>query len=99
MKLSDQYFEQIQAGNSRIFQENRETLEKLGAVIGRSIGNGGVLHTFGSGHSAILARELVHRGRVAWLKSAPLSTPPAAGWRPCPVTEPGWWKSTIRYTT
>ena len=78
MKLADQYLKLMQASNRRIFQKNREILQKLGAVIGRSIGNGGVLHTFGSGHSAILARELVHR--AGGLAPVSAIVDPTGGW-------------------
>ena len=40
---------------------NAPVLEKLGAVIGESLAKGGVLHTFGSGHSEIISREIIGR--------------------------------------
>lgn len=40
---------------------NAETLRTCGALIGRSIADGGVLHTFGSGHSEIIGREIIGR--------------------------------------
>jgi uncharacterized phosphosugar-binding protein len=40
---------------------NAPVLKKLGPVIGESLARGGVLHLFGSGHSDIIARELVGR--------------------------------------
>jgi uncharacterized phosphosugar-binding protein len=45
----------------RICRDNRGTLRALGPLIGRSVAKGGVIHTFGSGHSEILAREFVGR--------------------------------------
>ena len=42
-------------------ETNRQTLQQLGAIIGRSVAEGGVIHAFGSGHSEILAREIVGR--------------------------------------
>ena len=43
----------------RLAEVNCPTLQKLGPVIGRSVAAGGVIHTFGSGHSEIVAREIV----------------------------------------
>jgi uncharacterized phosphosugar-binding protein len=40
---------------------NAPVLKKLGAVIGGSVARGGVLHTFGSGHSEIISREIIGR--------------------------------------
>lgn len=40
---------------------NAETLAAIAPVVGQSIADGGVLHLFGSGHSSVLAQELVHR--------------------------------------
>lgn len=40
---------------------NAAAIAAAGAAIGRSVAGGGVLHTFGSGHSEILSRELIGR--------------------------------------
>jgi uncharacterized phosphosugar-binding protein len=40
---------------------NSAAIAAAGAAIGRSVAEGGVLHTFGSGHSEILSRELIGR--------------------------------------
>jgi uncharacterized phosphosugar-binding protein len=40
---------------------NAPVLQQLGAVIGPSLAQGGVLHTFGSGHSEIISREIIGR--------------------------------------
>ena len=59
----------------RASEANRPTLQKLGPILGRSVAAGGMIHTFGSGHSEILAREIVGRagglvfGRGVWIKS------------------------------
>ena len=45
----------------RACAQNAPVLKKLGAVIGESIARGGVLHTFGSGHSEIISREIIGR--------------------------------------
>ena len=44
-----------------ISKSNAATIAVAGEAIGRSVAAGGVLHTFGSGHSEILARELIGR--------------------------------------
>ena len=41
--------------------QNAPVLEKLGPIIGESLAKGGVLHLFGSGHSEIIAREIIGR--------------------------------------
>jgi uncharacterized phosphosugar-binding protein len=40
---------------------NAPVLAQLGALIGPSIAQGGVLHTFGSGHSEVIGREIIGR--------------------------------------
>jgi uncharacterized phosphosugar-binding protein len=40
---------------------NEAVIRDLAPVIGRSIAEGGVLHTFGSGHSDVIAREIIGR--------------------------------------
>ena len=40
---------------------NAPVLKKLGALIGASVAQGGVLHLFGSGHSEIISREIIGR--------------------------------------
>jgi uncharacterized phosphosugar-binding protein len=46
---------------ARVAAANAPALAAAGAAIGRSLAGGGVLHTFGSGHSEILSRELIGR--------------------------------------
>jgi uncharacterized phosphosugar-binding protein len=45
----------------RIAEVNQPTLHELGPVLGRVVAAGGVIHTFGSGHSEMIAREIVGR--------------------------------------
>lgn len=42
-------------------ERNAPVLEALAPIIGASIAAGGVLHTFGSGHSEMIAREIIGR--------------------------------------
>lgn len=59
--LADAYYEHVINLLARVRQANAATLSVVGRQIATSINTGGVLHTFGSGHSAIIAQELVHR--------------------------------------
>jgi uncharacterized phosphosugar-binding protein len=45
----------------RACAQNAPVLKKLGPIIGESLAKGGVLHLFGSGHSEIIAREIIGR--------------------------------------
>lgn len=40
---------------------NTATITRCAALIGESVATGGVLHVFGSGHSEVLAREIIGR--------------------------------------
>lgn len=60
-KLADQYFAEARRIQQEALEKNRETLEKLGPIIGKSLADGGILHTFGSGHSDIIGREIIGR--------------------------------------
>lgn len=61
MSLADTYFTRATALLLRARETNAPTLAKLGEVLGRSIAEGGVVHTFGSGHSEVIAREIIGR--------------------------------------
>jgi uncharacterized phosphosugar-binding protein len=59
--LADSYFSRANELLARAREKNAPTLAALVPVIGRSIAAGGVLHTFGSGHSEMIAREIIGR--------------------------------------
>jgi uncharacterized phosphosugar-binding protein len=59
--LADTYLATATAMLQRACAQNAPVLKKLGAVIGESVAAGGVLHTFGSGHSEIISREIIGR--------------------------------------
>lgn len=59
--LADDYFARATALLARAREQNAPTLKRLGAVIGQSVAAGGVIHTFGSGHSEVIAREIIGR--------------------------------------
>ena len=61
MSSADAYFAQSTALLAQAREANAPTLKKLGAVIGQSVAAGGVIHTFGSGHSEVIAREIIGR--------------------------------------
>jgi len=41
--------------------QNSSTLKTLAPIIGESVAKGGVIHTFGSGHSEVIGREIIGR--------------------------------------
>ncbi len=45
----------------RAYLQNQATIERLGPLMARSVASNGVIHTFGSGHSEIIGREMVGR--------------------------------------
>lgn len=59
--LSSQYLASASAMLQRACAQNAPTLQQLAGVIGPSLAAGGVLHTFGSGHSEIISREIIGR--------------------------------------
>ncbi len=60
-RLSETFFAETQKLQERVLQANRDRLRELGAKIGASIAQGGILHLFGSGHSAMVALEIIGR--------------------------------------
>lgn len=58
---ADAYFDAANDLLQKARETNAETLRTAGALIGQSIADGGVLHTFGSGHSEIIGREIIGR--------------------------------------
>lgn len=59
--LSSRYLATGTAMLQQMCAQNAPVLKRLGAVIGESVAAGGVLHLFGSGHSEIIAREIIGR--------------------------------------
>jgi uncharacterized phosphosugar-binding protein len=73
--LASHYLETAGAMLARAVEVNRPVLAQLGPLIGASLAKGGILHLFGSGHSDILARELVGRaGGLVCISSIPDAT-------------------------
>lgn len=61
MSLAESYYTTATTMLARAREKNETTLKKCGALIGESVARGGVLHTFGSGHSEIIGREIIGR--------------------------------------
>lgn len=61
MSLSENYFSRANEMLARAWTANAPTLAKLTPIVGESLARGGVLHTFGSGHSELIAREIIGR--------------------------------------
>lgn len=59
--LKENYFKTTQVLLDRVYLQNQATIERLGPLMAASVANGGVIHTFGSGHSEIIGREMVGR--------------------------------------
>jgi uncharacterized phosphosugar-binding protein len=55
------YYAAVTALLGRAREQNAPVLKKLGAVIGESVAASGVIHTFGSGHSEVVSREIIGR--------------------------------------
>ncbi len=61
MSLADTYYTAATELLARAREVNRPVIHAAAPVIGRAIADGGVLHTFGSGHSEMIAREIIGR--------------------------------------
>jgi uncharacterized phosphosugar-binding protein len=59
--LSDTYYERAGSLLARAREANAPVISRLAPQIGRSIAAGGVVHTFGSGHSELISREIIGR--------------------------------------
>ena len=59
--LPDTYQERVVALLARARETNAPAIARLAPLIGTSIAAGGVVHTFGSGHSELISREIIGR--------------------------------------
>jgi uncharacterized phosphosugar-binding protein len=59
--LANTYYERAAALLARARETNAPVISRLAPLIGESIVRGGVVHTFGSGHSEIVSREIIGR--------------------------------------
>lgn len=77
MSLSDSFYTTSMAMLARAREANAPALRACGALIGASVARGGLLHTFGSGHSEIIGREII--GRAGGLMCVSGLIDPGAG--------------------
>ena len=61
MSLADSYYATATEMLAKAREKNMPVIRAVAPAIGRSIAEGGVLHTFGSGHSELIGREIIGR--------------------------------------
>jgi uncharacterized phosphosugar-binding protein len=61
MPLADQYNARAIELLTLAWQANAPVIARLAPIIGESVARGGVIHTFGSGHSELISREIIGR--------------------------------------
>jgi uncharacterized phosphosugar-binding protein len=59
--LPDTYYERAGELLARARETNAPVIARLAPLIGQSVARGGVVHTFGSGHSELISREIIGR--------------------------------------
>ncbi len=59
--LKESYLKTSLSLLDRVYLQNQSTIETIAPLIAESVASGGVIHTFGSGHSEIIGREMVGR--------------------------------------
>lgn len=59
--LADSYYARANELLARAWNNNAPVIERAAPILGRCIANGGVIHTFGSGHSELISREIIGR--------------------------------------
>ncbi|MGJ8652407.1 MAG: sugar isomerase domain-containing protein [Opitutaceae bacterium] len=78
MSLAQNFFDSSNELQRSVYEANASTLKAAGKRIADSIAADGVLHTFGSGHSQILAAEIERR--AGGLVPVSSINDPAGGW-------------------
>ena len=76
--LFDQYWETVQSLMDESLKRNAERIDTIAPLIAESLGKGDMLHVFGSGHSAMVAAEIVNR--AGGLVPVNLLRDPTNGW-------------------
>lgn len=59
--LKEDYLKSSLTLLERVYLQNQAAIERLGPLMAESVAANGVIHTFGSGHSEIIGREMVGR--------------------------------------
>ena len=61
MSFASSYYSSANEMLAHAWTANAATISRVAHIIGESLARGGVLHTFGSGHSELIAREIIGR--------------------------------------
>jgi uncharacterized phosphosugar-binding protein len=61
MPLAESYFNRANDLLARAWTINAPVIAQIAPVVGASVASGGVVHTFGSGHSELISREIIGR--------------------------------------
>lgn len=75
--LATSYFDRSRELLQLAWTNNAPALGQLAPIVGRSVAAGGVIHTFGSGHSELISREII--GRAGGLACVSGIQDPTAG--------------------
>lgn len=75
-KMSE-YFDKVTALLARIRSTQQEAIAEAGKIVGKTVGDDGIVHTFGSGHSAAIAYEA--HGRAGGLAAVSAIIDPLRG--------------------
>jgi len=59
--IANDYYESIDALLAKIYKKQQETIKEIANKVGENLSEGGILHTFGSGHSSMIAKEITGR--------------------------------------
>ena len=59
--LPQAYFDRANELLARAWSTNAPVIATLAPILGRTVADGGVIHTFGSGHSELISREIIGR--------------------------------------
>jgi uncharacterized phosphosugar-binding protein len=59
--LADSYHARANELLAAAWNHNAPTIARLAPILGKIVADGGVIHTFGSGHSELISREIIGR--------------------------------------
>ena len=59
--LAETYYTRANEMLARAWTANKPVIDRLAPIMGAGIVRGGVVHTFGSGHSEVISREIIGR--------------------------------------
>jgi uncharacterized phosphosugar-binding protein len=59
--LPEAYFERANELLAAAWKNNAPAIAQLAPILGKIVAEGGVIHTFGSGHSELISREIIGR--------------------------------------